>query len=268
MVKLQLSNNFKIFEFFSDNSIFFYVNGQNILIRFNDFIFLADYSLASPEQQIVNSQLQSVTASTALLDLFNELAKSVPYDEFKNFIKNADEAGESAQQIKPLLDDAVNAYFASSQSVYEWCGAAVERLQSYLRLLENFSIGKAKLQQRIVISVLENALQKFSLAQDKLEAAAYSFSKTVERIGDSQFDELKQSIENANAKIGETRTKLKDEIRALGDIKTQAQVNLDTINDITEIDEFGILIKNEIPVPVNKLIEECRKYRQLHQSYK
>lgn len=65
-----------------------------------------------------------------------------------------------ASESKTLLQEALDIYFQSEQSVYEWCGLAITRLQSYLRYLENFSLNKAKLQQRAVIQLLEEGLRK------------------------------------------------------------------------------------------------------------
>lgn len=71
----------------------------------------------------------------------------------------------------------------------------------------------------------------------------------------------KMSLLKTDEKITETNTELKVEIRTFGEVKIQAQVNLNDINDVKDINELKDAILSEIKTSVEKLIEECKKYR-------
>lgn len=149
------------------------------------------YSLADPAVAAVTGAVRnSIKISNEVLDLFKEEDRYIPTDEFKILIRKLDEhkssyskrAGELASEVKSLLKDAMAAYFMSTQSVYEWCGIVVKRLQTYLDLHHNFSKTKAKMQQRIIIEVLDQGLKKMSAAQQKLNEASRHFNKVSGRI--------------------------------------------------------------------------------------
>lgn len=83
---------------------------------------------------------------------------------------------------KGPIEDAMDAYFQAQQSVSEWCGVAADRFQAFLQLVQNFSLAKAKLQQKIVIPVLEEAKVKFSAVNEKLDQASRYFAKASEAV--------------------------------------------------------------------------------------
>lgn len=81
-------------------------------------------------------------------------------------------------------------------------------------------------------------------------------------------EELKVALQNADRKISQTKDKVKKEIQAMGNVKTQAHVSLDTINDVIDIGELDNVIRKEIEIPIGKLIEQCRIYQQQHNNQK
>lgn len=107
------------------------------------------------------------------------------------------------------------------QFVYKWCGAAVERLQSYVRVLENYNKGEAREYVRTIIPLLEEGIRNIVSAQ----------------------------------KLSQQR----NEIIKLGSLKVQAEVNLDTIKALHDFDERiairEIILKNAI-----ELIVACKNY--------
>lgn len=161
-------------------------------------IFLVGFSLASPDvKTITDPVVKSITTSSDALDLLKQQNKYV-------------------------------------ESVYQWCGPAIDRFNSYLRLLEKFNKSKASMQQRMVIQVLENGINQLTSAQDQLDQ--------------------------------ETKDKLTDMIRAIGEAKTQIESTQNTIKDVEDIDFLQDVIQNEIKLPVNKFIEKCSKYREQYVS--
>lgn len=286
----------------------------------------------SPDVKLfADSQIFSIQESSKTLDLFKDLQNYVLAQKFKDAIKKLDvESNKSyseraklaADEASKHLGDAMDTYFVAEQSVYEWCGVTAGRLQSYLRLLQSFSKTKARLQHRIIIQMLDEGLMKFSLANEKLEPVASSFTKAAENVGsliaqlNADFsgksdnitkeiqrlsqaqtcvfwvcwntaptgevdklkkelknhldvikhydEELKYAIDKAVAQINKTRAQLKIEVGAINDLKAKAQVTLDTIKDLVELDQLAEVIQNKIKIPVEKLIADATKYRDHH----
>ena len=220
-----------------------------------------------PVAVLANSSLHSIVSSSGALALFKDLNNNIPLDELKNGTKQL----HQHQDIKNHLQNAKDTYFMSSQSIYECCGRIINRFESYLRFFNDLNKAKATLQQRILISVLEEAIEKFTAAQQKHEETSGNFSMASEKIAaitDLNLDGLKQAIDSTISKISETNPKLKDQIRAIVDVKTQAQMALNTIVDIEKIEELSETIQNQIKIPVEKLIEECKTYRERHIAQK
>lgn len=80
----------------------------------------------------------------------------------------------------------------------------------------------------------------------------------------SYHAELEAALKTADIKIIETKTKLLEEIRVLGEVKTKTQVSLHTMKDVIDIGELDDVLQKEIKIPVSNLIENCRKYREQH----
>lgn len=179
------------------------------------------------------------------------------------------------------MENATNTYFFSSHSVYDQCGRAVERLQLYVRFLDDFRKGNAAEQNRIAVKVLDEILKITTEARHNLVASSKSFNNASEYIvalitqfnADSDgnsvnnklaiaqkfHNDLQQTVKTSDAKIN-------DEIPAVGDVEVQAQFTLNNINYVVDIGdgdfdlEFWTTIKNQ----VEELIKECHKYRTRH----
>ena len=78
--------------------------------------------------------------------------------------------------------------------------------------------------------------------------------------------DLDTEFKNSDPKINETRAKLKREVVAISDVKSQAQITLDTIKDIIEVGAHDSVIINEIKISAEKLIKECQNYKARHET--
>lgn len=96
-------------------------------------------------------------------------------------------------------------------------------------------------------------------SEDILEAITNAISNMI-----NYHARLRKIVDMANGKIGETKAKLLIEIRVLGELKTEAQVSLENINDSIDIGELDDVVRKEIKIPIERLIEDCRKYREQH----
>lgn len=322
---------------------------NNVQLYFKFFFSSVGYSSAKPQIPIVSgiigeigkNFLDSILKSSGVLDLFKEQDKYIPSDEFKDVIQKLDQfknsysprAADLAGEVKTLLNDALDTYFMAANSVYEWCGVAMKRLEQYNYYLANLTRFKIKLQHKIIIQVLEEGIKRMTEAQKSLDIASRSFNKAAGQIvsltaqlnddfnTESQYtkleltrlekekndakscifwfcwensktrtidelknllneklkgvkkfhDDVKDALVQADKKIVETKQKLRDEITAIGEVKAQTEVTLQTIDDIkdAELEDYkdGDLQKT-IKKQVDSLIEECRKYRARHNDSK
>lgn len=275
------------------------------------------------------------TANKAI-DLYDDMTyRMLPWKEFDETVAELDKyrrdfSIESANQlgnVEYLLMEGLDAYFRSTQSVYEWAGLTVNLLETYVKLFDNYDASKTKAQKTILIKVFKNGVEKMARAQEQLEMSASRlheaagnltalntrlsdefdskskfFNKTLSliRVGgeafgvladipiigqfakipqnaierriisrlESTFQSIKTFYENTKVHIRkafediqETKDKLNDEIRIIGDIKMQTE---ETSTDV-ELDKE---LQHEAIDAANKLIEQCRSYRQRIQQQK
>lgn len=122
------------------------------------------------------------------MNLFNEQSKSIPIDEFRGFVEMLDRfrsyysprAIELANELETNLKTAIISYIMASQRVYEWCGLIVPRLESYFHFTGPLAIStkaQAKMQQDIIIRILERGSLKMAIAHEKLVRASEHFSR-------------------------------------------------------------------------------------------
>lgn len=151
-------------------------------------ILLASYLLADPTiDAVADSVLKSITTSRDIVHLFKEQSNFIKTDEFKEFLQKLDHFqslysfrdSEHVDEIKTLMYNAMVSYFMSSQRIYEWCGLIVHHLESYFNIGMDGVTSKAtvKMQQHIMIEILDVGLEKLAVAHEKLNKASQNFNK-------------------------------------------------------------------------------------------
>lgn len=81
-------------------------------------------------------------------------------------------------------------------------------------------------------------------------------------------EEMKDTLSKANTDIDNAKNKLKEEIRAIGDLKVKAQSTKENLQDVEDINELDDVLTNIVSESVNKLLKECENYRSRHASIK
>lgn len=167
-----------------------YISYDYFLLKFSP-IPLACCSVGNPVGELVSIGKEAVAASRSVLDLYKKEADvAIPWDTIKEVAEKLDKfrndyatrSGILAGDIKMLLENAMDEYFMSTQSIYEWCGIVITRLNTYLRLIKNPKSGKVKMQHSILIRLLENGLDKLTTAQDKLDQSSRSLNSASGKI--------------------------------------------------------------------------------------
>ncbi|MCC2615188.1 hemolysin E [Aestuariibacter halophilus] len=128
---------------------------------------------------------KSLTAADKAIDLYNKgLDQLIPWKTFEETVNNLAEyqdhyskaAGAMVGKVKSLLMDSEDAYFKSTQSIYEWSSMAASLLSAYLELFEQFDAEKAAAQKHILLKVLGEGITKMGVAQDALQTASQHFN--------------------------------------------------------------------------------------------
>lgn len=202
--------------------------------------------------------LDSLTQISGLLVFYTENVDTItPWNGLAETIAKLDQ-----NEIKTSLQSGYDAYQRSTQSYFDLCGMAIDRLGSYTRLLENFTSKKAKIQTRILLQVLENGIEKSSGTEEDLIQISSDFSAAKEKI--AEFEEGGLELEEAINKANEAKNKLKVQISALIDTKRNVQASLDKINDVDDSQDLEDVLNAEIVPLVSKLTVSCRHYRETH----
>lgn len=277
---------------------------------------------------VIETAREGIAVAGEALDLYNRvLDQVVPWQSFEETLAELDhfrsdyskESGDLLGQIKTCLMDGMDAYFRSTQSVYEWSSLVVKLLDVYIQLFDQNDETKSESQKSILVSVLGDGIEKMKVAQKELENSSSSFNQAAGKLTslnhrlaiefDSKSDyyaekvamlrikgysgaaifgltglgvayivlenkmipeltakleSIKRFYEDAQSKVSkafddidETKNKLKDEIRVIGDLKVQT----------LETKTFVVMDKDLCDVAINsarELIEKCHEYRKRH----
>lgn len=89
--------------------------------------------------------------------------------------------------------------------------------------------------------------------------------RTIEKKRDKIISDLEMALKNAGIHLDKMKTTFGEDILAIRNVIPQVRVAMNTINDVIEEDLHDSVTIKEIKVAVQKLIEECRKYRARHE---
>lgn len=141
--------------------------------------------MVAEAQAVVEIVKDGLEAGDKALDLYNKiLDQLIPWKTFEETIDNltkyekdySNAAGEIVAQVKTLLLNSRDEYFKATQSVFEWSSVASQLLTAYLQLFENYNEEKAKAQKSILLKVLNDGINKMTVAQASLHASSESFN--------------------------------------------------------------------------------------------
>lgn len=127
---------------------------------------------------------QTDIQSEAALNEFKKQDTFFRHDTFHDFIGALDKYRiesnltgglELASEVKDLLKNTMSTYFVSTQSMYQWCGVAINCFQSYFQQFTNTSKNETMKQHRIAVQVLEDGLKKIHSTQHSLHEATLRF---------------------------------------------------------------------------------------------
>lgn len=278
----------------------------------------------------VETAKEGIDAAGKALDLYNKvLDQIVPWKEFKATLDELDkyrqdyskESADLLGEIKTYMMNGMDAYFRSTQSVYEWAGLSIPLLTAYIALFNEHDQKKSETQKTMLLTVLDKGIARMKEAQNELDKSSGSFNLAAgkltslnarlrddfdeksaffdSKISDIRlkvylgsailgpfgliiaagvlegkivpdlkakledirvfYEEMRNKVKKAATDIDDTKLMLKDEIRVIGDLKTQTEETKTFVimDDDTTIQEFAI-------ESAKSLIEKCKDYRHRH----
>lgn len=150
---------------------------------------------------VIGSVKEGVDAAKGVLDLYNQLMKTiVPWDAFNKTIKKleegksqySDKAAKVVGEVKTLLLNSKDVYDSASLEVYRWCKKSVPLLKNYLDLFQHTtSPDVAAGQKTLMMMVLKDGEDKMKSAMDRLERSKSSFNEA-----SGKLQELKTVLDN------------------------------------------------------------------------
>ncbi|MDQ0015596.1 hemolysin E [Variovorax boronicumulans] len=125
----------------------------------------------------------AIEAANSALDLYNRAVDQlIPWGKYEKIIKEIDRYKNDYSQkssilvgeVKTLLLNAQDAYYASSQKIYQWCGLTRNLMPIYLNALDDPE--KIDAQKAIIVKVLDDGILQMGNSINELEKCSLSFN--------------------------------------------------------------------------------------------
>lgn len=226
----------------------------------------------SASLSVEETHKEAIDTLTKALTLYDTLKLWDTFDE--TVVKLNEYRGEFSTERQYLIADirtymvnSKDAFWSSTQSIYEWCGLTTSLLSAYNKVSTNLDQTKFSAQRSLLLKVLDNGLKQMNEALEKLGVTSKNFNEATTRLVSlvpylqdrtelirTFFKETTERVNKQITLIEEISGKLKDELRLIQDLRAQIEV-LGTFEGTTELQE-------DVFESANNLIKKCREYRQ------
>lgn len=123
-------------------------------------------------------------AEEALLFYDKLVEQVIPWKSFNSTLFELDRfqkdySTESAlliSEIKTIMMDGMDQYFAASQDVYEFAGTIATHLKLYIKLFNGHNARQADAQKNLLLKIFDSGLKKLKSAQEQLGKSSESFN--------------------------------------------------------------------------------------------
>lgn len=111
----------------------------------------------------------------------------VPWKEFEETFNSIDKyhddysvkSGDLLGKVKTLMYNGQDAYFKATQEVSNWASLAVKMLEVYIKLFQQHNVKKAEAQKSLLLTVLNDGIEKMTTAKESLHKSSASFNGAV-----------------------------------------------------------------------------------------
>lgn len=158
-----------------------------------------------------------------VLDLYDSIDKNMPVQEFKqimpDFEKHTKDYSEKSAtlvgDIKTDIMDAIDAYYHASRHISEWSSLMMPLLRTHLKLFSDYSAVKAKAQNRLLQKLLDDGVERTSVAQeelDKIYANLDAADRTLQKLSTQLEFEFDEGSELFQKRLARMNRKISDKI--------------------------------------------------------
>lgn len=129
--------------------------------------------------------IESIEVAKEALVFYDRLVEQViPWKDFNNTLFELDRfqkdySTESAlliSEIKTIMMNGMDEYFAASQDVYEFAGTIATHLKLYIKLFNGHNARQAYAQKNLLLEIFDTGLEKLKSAQERLGKSSESFN--------------------------------------------------------------------------------------------
>lgn len=164
----------------------------------------------------------AISATNKVLNLYKKnLDTAIPWDNLQQIRKTlttyqrqySRESGEIVGKITTLMMNAIDDYYAATESIYEWCDLMSRVLPAYMKLFDDFNASKARTQNNLMITLLDVGLGKMEAGQSRLNHSSFSFNEVSGQavaLSGRMNDELKINQQQAEEKTRRLHQEAKD----------------------------------------------------------
>lgn len=173
-------------------------------------------AVAKTTKEVMEITKEGVDTINKALELYNKvLDKIVPWETYDKTVKELDRfrddySNESATlvgEVKTLIKNAQDDYFAATQEIYEWCGLTTKLLNIYLQLFAKKTSKTYEAQRALLIKVLDDGVTKMAKGQAKLLQSSSNFNNVAGKLTalhsrfTNEFDSKSSYVAGKVAKI-------------------------------------------------------------------
>lgn len=224
-------------------------------------------------REAIATSKEAIEAANAGLDLYDRLLdKLVPWKQYDDIIKELDkyrddyskECSDLIGKVKTNLMDSMDAYFMSTQSIYEWCGLTTPLLRAYLQLFNDANSDNSAAQKKLLLKVLDDGIVKMTKAKEDLHKSSLSFNEAAGNLtslygrltldSDEKSEYFQDKVSKMRAQVyggvavlgGDLIPKLKKKLQEVKSFYEDLKTKVD--GTLTNIDDTKTKLKDEIKV--------------------
>lgn len=149
---------------------------------------------------------QALDAANQAIDIYERVVdKIIPWEQYNNTLQEierykddySEKSADLVGKTKTLLLNAQDAYFNSTQSLYQWCGVTQKLVPIFIDKLNGTDAEQLATAKIILIKVLGEGIQKMDDSISALEASSSSFNEMKGELSKLDFQLTADSSEKS-----------------------------------------------------------------------
>lgn len=134
---------------------------------------------------IADASKSALNEVNQAMDLYNKILRDVPWTNLKQKLNNLESyrndyssaAASIIAEIRGHMTNGIDAYKKATQSIFDWCSTAAQKLEAYIKLFDGVNAANLEKQKKILLDLLVAGVQKMEAAQDQLGKCSSRYVK-------------------------------------------------------------------------------------------